>query len=195
MTTRNRWIAGALVAAVVLALVVWLVAAGGDGDDSSSTTTTTSSSTTTETTTTASTTTTAPTTTEATTVTTAPGPGPVTVLAVFSGGGSGEIEVMWGAVDDAVGYRILRADAPAGPFTQAAEIDVTTGAASADDDVTNIWSEQHRYVPSGDPFTGPDTSTELRYVEASGAPQRCFRVVALGPQPGPESATVCGSPP
>jgi hypothetical protein len=124
------------------------------------------------------------------------GPGPVTVLDAFSGGGSGEIELRWGAVDGATGYRVLRADRVDGPFTTAAEIDVTTGKATGAASVTNVWSDQHTYLPPGDLFDGPDTSTELRYVEASGGALRCFRVVAIGQAgPGSESGAVCGSPP
>lgn len=194
MTTRNRWVAGASAVAVVLALVIWLAAAGGDDGSEA---TTTSSSTTTDTTSTTTATTAAPTTTEATTTTTAtPGPGPVTVLEAYPGAGSGEIELAWGTIPGATGYRVLRADAPDGTFTTAVEIDVTTGAVTdVAEDVTNVWSEQFRYLPASDAFTGPDTSPQIRYVEYSFAPRRCFRVVALGPEPGPESATVCGSPP
>lgn len=194
MTRRNRAIAVAAAIAVVLALVVWLVAAGGDDDEASSTTTSSSSTTTESTTTT--TTTTAPTTTEATTTTTTtPGPGPVIAIEAYPGGGSGEIELAWGTIPGATGYRILRADTADGTYTQAAEIDVTTGTASAAEDVTNIWSDVYSYLHPSGPFPGQDTSAQIRYVEFSGAPQRCFRVVALGPQPGPESATACGSPP
>jgi len=197
MTTRNRWIAGGVAVAVVLALVIWLAAAGGDDDGASEGTTTTSSSTTSDTTS-SSTTTESTTTTEATTTTTAavPGPGPVTDIKAYPGAGSGEIELAWGTIPGATGYRVLRADAPDGTFTMAAEIDITTGEATdVAEDVTNVWSDQYSYLHPYGPFPGADTSAQIRYVEYSFAPQRCFRVVALGPQPGPESATVCGSPP
>jgi hypothetical protein len=194
MTTRSRW-AIAVVAAALLGLVIWLVAAGGDDVDEGATTTTSSTTSETTTSTTGSTTTT----TEATSTTTTtapPGPGPVTVLEAYPGAGSGEIELAWGTVPGATGYRVLRADSPDGTFTTAVEIDVTTGdVTDVAEHVTNVWSEQYSYLPVSSPFPGPDTSPQIRYVEYSSAPQRCFRVVALGPEPGPESATACGSPP
>lgn len=195
MGARPRSLVFGVAVLAVVVLAIWLVTA--DGDDGP-TPTSTSSSSTTSTTTTTSTSTTAP----APTSTTAGGPsrvigpGPVTVLEARPGGGSGEIEFDWTAVADASGYRVLRADSASGPFSEAAEIDITAGEATAAGDVVNLWSEQHSYVPASGTLAAPDTSDRFQYVEAGGAQHRCFRVVAIGPSgDGPASEVRCGSPP
>ncbi|MGV3758626.1 MAG: hypothetical protein ACO1PW_03665 [Actinomycetota bacterium] len=197
MRTRVRWIAVVLVGALAVALVVWLATRSGDDEDGRGEVTTTTSSTSSSTTSTTegSSTTGSTSTTGATT--TNPGPGPVTDIESYPGAGSGEIELAWGTVPGATGYRVLRADTSDGPFTTAVEIDVTTGAVTdVAEDVTNVWSDQYSYRPVNYPFEGPDTSAQIRYVEYSFAPQRCFRVVAIGPDgPGPGSPVACGSPP
>lgn len=194
MTGWRRWWVG-VAAVTVVALVLVLVSFAGDDDEgtehpasSSSVTASASSTTTTSTSTT--------TTTQASTTTTAVALGAVTVLEARPGGGSGEIVLTWEGVAGATGYQVVRASSSTGPFTEAAAFDTTTGTATAATDVVNLLSDEHSYVPSAGALTSPDPSTHFEYVEASGAPTRCFRVVAVGPDgTGPESAVVCGSPP
>jgi hypothetical protein len=83
--------------------------------------------------------------------TTGEGPVPAAVDAVDagSGGGSGEVALDRGAASGAAASEVLRSDDEDGPFAIAAEIDVVTGTASAADDVVNVWSPQHSYVPTG----------------------------------------------
>jgi hypothetical protein len=123
-------------------------------------------------------------------------PGAVTGLTAGPGGGSGEITVRWDAVARATGFRVLRSDTAAGPFDVAANFDITTGTTTAAPDVVNIWSAQHSYVPSQGTLDGPDQSPWFEYVEYSGAPQRCYRVIAYNASgDGPASAVACGGPP
>jgi hypothetical protein len=123
-------------------------------------------------------------------------PGAVTVLHAGPGGGSGEIALDWNAVPTATGYRVLRSEAAGGPFGVVADFDVTTGRVSAADDVVNIWSAQHSYVPARNTLNRPDRSPWFQYVEVSRTGERCFRVVAYNAAGnGPASAVVCGSPP
>jgi hypothetical protein len=193
--TRRRWWAAAAAIALVVAVVAAVVWAGGDDDTqpgASSTTTTVSS-----TTTTTSTTTTAPTTTTSTSTTVPVGPIPdaVTDLSSASGGGSGEVTLEWRTVADAMGYRVMRSDANGALLGVIAEVDVTTGRATADDAVTNIWSDQHTYIPSGAALATPDTSARIRYVDV-GLGTRCYRVVAYSPAgDAAPSPVACGSPP
>jgi hypothetical protein len=188
---RRRWtwalVALAVVALVVLALLVW----GGDDDavDTSGSSTTTTSTTST------SSSDTAPPSSSSTTQA-EPAPGPVTVLRAGPGGGSGEVVLDWNAVSGATGYRVLRAATAAGPFAVVADFDVTTGSTSAADEVVNLWSEQHSYVPADGALGSPDTSPRFQYVEVDGTGSRCFVVVARnGSGDGAESAPACGSPP
>jgi hypothetical protein len=193
METRHRTIVAVIAGLVAVGLALWLVSANGDDDAADRAST---GSTTTESTSESSTPTSASSTTiETTTTSVTPGTGTVIELDAYPGAGSEEIELAWRTISGATGYRVLRADSAEGTFRLAAEIDVTTGEATAEDAI-NIWSDQHTYLPAGQPLTAVDTSTQLRYVEHGGARFRCFEVVALGPSgPGPASATVCGSPP
>jgi hypothetical protein len=122
-------------------------------------------------------------------------PGAITVVRAGPGGGSGEIVLDWDAVPAATGYRVLRSEAAGGPFEVVADFDVTTGRVSAADDVVNIWSAQHSYVPARGTLDGPDRSPWFQYVEVSRTGERCFRVVAYNAAgDGPASVVACGSP-
>jgi hypothetical protein len=123
-------------------------------------------------------------------------PGAVAVIRAGPGGGSGEIHLEWDAVTAATGYRVLRAETTGGPFAVVADFDLTTGAVSAADEVVNIWSAQHSYVPPRGRLNGPDMSPWFQYVEISVSGERCFRVVAYNAAgDGSASAVACGSPP
>lgn len=125
-----------------------------------------------------------------------PVPGPVTVISAHSGGGSGEVALDWNAVEGATGYRVLRSDTASGPFDVFADIDIVTGAATAADEVVNIWSQQHSYIPAGSPLTSPDQSPWFQLVEVGGSGERCYRVVAYNAAgDAPASSVACGSPP
>jgi hypothetical protein len=122
-------------------------------------------------------------------------PGVVTVVGVRAGGGSGEVQLTWEAVADATGYRVLRSDVADGEFAVTAELDVTTGVATASADVVNVFSEQHSYVPVRSELEGPDQSTQFSYIDIGFRP-RCFRVIAFNAAgDGPASDVACGSPP
>ena len=122
-------------------------------------------------------------------------PGAVTIVSVGPGGGSGEVQLTWAAVPNATGYRVLRSDAPAGQFEVAAELDITTGAATAAADVVNVFSGQHSYVPPRGSLEGPDQSPQFSYVDV-GSDQRCFSVIAFNAAgDGRASAVACGAPP
>jgi hypothetical protein len=91
---------------------------------------------------------------------------------------------------------VLRSEAACGPFEVVADFNVTTGSVTADDDVVNIWSAEHSYVPLWNPFTGPDRSPWFEYVEISRTGERCFKVLAYNQAgDGPASVVACGSPP
>jgi hypothetical protein len=122
-------------------------------------------------------------------------PGAPTIIRVGPGGGSGEVELIWGAVPNATGYRVLRSNTADGPFEVAAEIDITTGTATAADDVVFVSSEEHTYIPPGDPLEAPDQSSQFTYIEFSFV-ARCFTVIAFNAKgDGPASAVSCGAPP
>jgi hypothetical protein len=122
-------------------------------------------------------------------------PGAVSVISARTGGGSGEVELTWGAVADASGYRVLRSDGVDGDFEVTAELDVTTGTATASADVVNVFSEEHSYIPPGGGFEGPDQSSQFSYVDL-GDHRRCFRVIAVNAAgDAPPSDVACGAPP
>jgi hypothetical protein len=207
---RPRWIWPVTAVIVVVVLLSTAVAWSGDGDDETSTgsgsTTTEPSTTTSTSTTTASTTTTttAPTTTTVrATTTTSPPPTMTTVPAVpvpgaavvtvSRAGGSGEISVRWNAVPGATGYRVLR-QVGSRPFKTVADFDITTGATTAADDISNIWSEGYTYRPVLRPFPGVDHSPWFEVVDYRFGPQRCFKVIAYNPSgDAPASNTGCAS--
>jgi hypothetical protein len=90
---------------------------------------------------------------------------------------------------------VLRSDIADGDFEVTAELDVTTGAATASADVVNVFSDQHSYIPPSGTLEGPDQSPQFSYVDV-GSRQRCFRVIALNAAgDGPASDVVCGAPP
>lgn len=123
-------------------------------------------------------------------------PGPVTVVQAYPGGGSGEVVLDWDAVAGATGYRVLRARCPGGRFRRVADIDITTGRATAAPDVVNIWSAQHSYIPSGGTLPAPDSSPWFQYVDVGWSGQRCYRVVAYNAAgAAPPSVVTCASPP
>jgi hypothetical protein len=131
----------------------------------------------------------------------APGlvPGQVTVLRAGPAGGSGEIEVVWDAVSGASGYRISRATTPGGPFSVAADVNVTTGKTTAASGVTNVFSDQQTFFPPASATPVPTTSSkQFHYVEVvstPGNPSRYYRVTAYNAAgDGRPSATVCGAP-
>jgi hypothetical protein len=122
-------------------------------------------------------------------------PGVVTIVGVGPGGGSQEVLLTWQAVANASGYRVLRSDTADGDFEVTAELDVTTGAATAAADVVNVFSGQHSYIPPRGTFEGPDQSPQFSYVDL-GPRQRCFRVIAFNAAgDGPASDVACGAPP
>jgi hypothetical protein len=145
------------------------------------------------------TTTTAAPTTTAVSPTTAPDVAvvpPAPAVRARSGGGSGEVVVEWDSVAGATGYRVLRSEVPGGELQIVAEIDVTTGTATADDGVVNVWSQHHSYVPSDGTMAGPDRSPWFQVVEFPVSGQHCFAVIAHNSAgAGPESDVVCASPP
>jgi LPXTG-motif cell wall-anchored protein len=122
-------------------------------------------------------------------------PDAVTIIRVAPGAGSGEVELIWEAAPNATGYRVLRSATAGGSSETAAEIDITTGTATAAPDVVNVFSDSHSYVPPGGSFVGPDQSSQFNYVDV-GPRQRCFAVIAFNPAgDGPASPVACGAPP
>lgn len=122
-------------------------------------------------------------------------PGVVTIVGVGPGGGSGEVQLTWEALANATGYRVLRSATVDGEFEVTAELDATTGAATAPADVANVFSDQHSYIPPRGTFEGPDQSPQFSYVDV-GSRQRCFRVIAFNSAgDGPASDVACGAPP
>jgi hypothetical protein len=102
----------------------------------------------------------------------------------------------WNAVVDTTGYRVLRSSTRDGRFAVSADIDITTGVATAGDEVINIWSSAHSYIPSDGALGSPDPSGHFQYVEVGGGSERCFKVVAYNEDgEAPPSIVVCGSPP
>lgn len=199
---QRRWlwvlIAVFVTSIVAVAALVWSddgergVATGPRRSTELSTTTSTSASTSTSTSTTAPATTT--TVSSSTTMPVGAVPG-VVVVRALPPGGSGERVLEWDAVAGATGYRVLRSDAQDGQFVTVAELDITTGAATAEDEVVNIWSQQHSYVPPRDGFDGPDLSPWFQYVEYGGSGERCFQVIAFNAAgDAPPSEVVCASP-
>lgn len=121
-------------------------------------------------------------------------PAPSRVVA-RTGAGSGEVEFEWSAVAGATGYRVVRAVTTGGVYVTVAEIDIQTGKATVADDVPNVYSRAHTYVPDRGPLTAPDSSDQFLLVDLGEQP-RCFRVFALtSGEPGTSSETACGSPP
>ena len=119
-------------------------------------------------------------------------PATVTVISARSGGGSGEIVLDWKAVATATGYQVLRAGTAEGPFSIAADFSVRTGKTTAGNDVVNLWSQEHTYVPASGSLGAPDQSPSFEYVQV-GLPQQYFRVVAYNAAgTAPPSASVCG---
>jgi hypothetical protein len=111
------------------------------------------------------------------------------------GGGSGEIVLEWDAAPGATGYRVLRSSTTGGTFTTVGDIDITDGSAVASDNVVNIWSERHSYIPTGGTLDTRDASPTFQYVEVGTSGQQCFRVLAYNASgEGPPSAVVCSTP-
>lgn len=112
-------------------------------------------------------------------------PGAVSSLRAAPGGGSGEILVSWEPAERATGYRVYRADAAGGPYSAAAEVDVTTGA------VTVTYGGWYEYIRM---HQGIQTPTGIQYLEAIGT-FGYFRVAAFNAGgEGPWSAVVCSEP-
>lgn len=123
-------------------------------------------------------------------------PGAVTVLDARPGGGSGEVELLWDAVADATGYRVLRSSSPSGPFSQVASLDVSTGTATAVPGVIFLRSDGHTYIPPVGRLDRPDPSPEFLYIDLGGPGQRCYRVIAFNAAGvAPQSPVSCSSPP
>ena len=188
---EQRLVLGASRAGVACVALIALSACGDSSSKppSSSTavvTTTAVTTTTAATTTTAVTTTTAAPTTATTTRAGTAAPAQVTVARAGPAGGSGEIEVVWGPVALATGYRVARATAPGGPFTTTADYDVATGTSVKAAGVTNVVF-----------FSSSQTFQYVEIVSAVPAdPHRYFRVTAYNAGgEGSPSAVVCGSPP
>ena len=110
------------------------------------------------------------------------------------GGGSGEVQVDWDSTSNAIGYRVLRAPSPDGPWVRVADVNVITGETTVAAEVINIWSGEHTYVPGGSALGSPDGSSEFHYVELVGTGGSCFKVLAYnGERRGPASSVVCSS--
>jgi Ni/Co efflux regulator RcnB len=113
-------------------------------------------------------------------------PGQVTVVRAGHGGGSGELAVDWSPVPGATGYRVLRSTSPTGPFSVAADVNVTTGKIT--------------HAPNVDVFSFQNFGAlHLQYVEVRvtsvGDPRVYFHVTAYnGLGEGPPSVLVCGTP-
>ena len=140
---EQRLVFGARRVCVACVVLIAIAACGDSSSGPTPSTSTTAVTTTTAAPTTSSTATTiaAPTTTAAATTTTRTGvaaPAQVTVVRAGPAGGSGEIEVVWGPVALATGYRVARATAPGGPFTTTADYDVATGTSVKATGVTNV---------------------------------------------------------
>ncbi len=121
-------------------------------------------------------------------------PGAVAATAA-PGGGSGEVQVNWAAVAGAEGYRVIRTTSAGSRLRVVADIDVTTGRATAVPEVANVWSAQHSYVPDRGRLTQADRSARFQYVDV-GAGRRCYRVLAYNSTgAGPLSAVTCAAPP
>jgi hypothetical protein len=105
------------------------------------------------------------------------------------------VELEWVTVSGATGYRVVRSDEAGALLGLMVELDVTTGRATAAAGVTNVWSEQHTYLPAGGTLGSPDTSSRIRYVDV-GPGRRCYRVVAFNAAGDADPSPVaCGSPP
>ena len=193
--SARRWVLLVAVLAAVGLAVAAAVTWSDDDEGSESTTSTTTTSTTTASTSTTSSS--VPTSSVSTTTTGTPsGPPAVGEVSAHAGGGSGEVVVDWNTVEGATGYRVLRASTPDGDFTVVADIDVTTGRATAGDEVVNVWSGTHSYIPFDGPLSASDPSASIQYVEVAGPGERCFRIVAYdGRAAASPSAVACGSPP
>ncbi|HTK15390.1 MAG TPA: hypothetical protein VL769_03280 [Acidimicrobiia bacterium] len=109
-------------------------------------------------------------------------PGPVSFVRAGHGGGSGELAVTWSGVPGATGYRVLRSTAPTGPFSVAADINLTTGVVTHIADAINVF---------------PFTAGGFQYIEVVTRPgdQRVyFHVTAYNSAgTGPPSVLVCGT--
>ncbi len=120
----------------------------------------------------------------------------MTVVRAGHSGGSGEIGLDWTAVAGASGYRVDRADTTGGPFSIAADVNLTTGKATmVAAGVTNIFSEQQNFFPPSlgtHPAVIP--SHDFHYVESQFV-RHYFRVTAYNANGyGPSSVVVCGTP-
>ena len=122
-----------------------------------------------------------------TTATSAQGsvPARVTDVRTAAAGGSGEIELVWGGVADAAGYRVYRALAPGGPFSKTADYDVATGTSTKASGVTNVYyTSEFGFV-----------YVELVSDSQTTGPKRYYRVTAYNAAgEGAASEVVCGAP-
>ena len=204
MTNRRWWAVTLAVLAVVGITAVGAAISNGDDDEvatvrksvpSTTTVPSTSTSVSTSTSSTPTISTPPPSTSPPTTKPRVTVPAAVTVISARSGGGSGEIVLDWNAVATATGYQVLRADTVEGPFSIAADFSVRTGKTTAGNDVVNLWSQQHTYIPASGSLGAPDQSPSFEYVQV-GPPQQYFRVVAYNAAgTAPASASVCGVAP
>ena len=71
-----------------------------------------------------------------------------------------------------------------GPFSIAADFSVRTGKTTAGNDVVNLWSQEHTYVPASGSLGAPDQSPSFEYVQV-GQPQQYFRVLGAATRPEP----------
>jgi hypothetical protein len=128
-------------------------------------------------------------------------PAQVTVIRAGHGGGSGEIELQWTGVPGASGYRIERADTASGPFSIAADVNLTTGKVTmVGPGVGNIDSDQQTFYPPS--LATPVARVTPRYFTYVEFPvvgytfrRHYFRVTAYnGRGDGASSVVVCGTP-
>lgn len=194
MQRRPYILATVLVLLAVLGVGAAVLVADDDEVGSGATQSTTTTLAVTTTSTTAPTTTSTADTSTTSTTSVTPALPAVTGVTAGPGGGSGEIALRWDAVAGATGYRVLRSETSAGPFTVSATIDVTDGSATAGEGVVNIFSAAHAYVPDGPALNAPDPSPSFDYVELATG-NRCFQVVAVdGDREATPSATACAAP-
>jgi len=133
------------------------------------------------------------TTTTTTTTTTAAHPavpGRITVVSADPGGSAGAIQVHWGMVMDATGYRVYRSASPNGTFTPSASITF--------DGITTP-TKAPTTIEIGVPYVkikiGLYESGFLDYYEIVDGQPACFRVAAFNSVgEGRQSVVVCSNP-
>lgn len=108
----------------------------------------------------------------------------VTVVRAGPSGGSGEIELNWGTVAGATGYRVYHATASDGPFSIAADYDGASATSTKASGVMNVY------------YTAEEGFVLIEVISDDAHSRRYYRVAAYNPAgEGASSAIVCGVPP